>query len=110
MLSEARGIGIMLRHKFKAKPIDIDGYRFPSKKEGAYYQDLKLKQKAGLVVMFLRQVGFHLPGGVKYILDFMEFHADGSVQCVDTKGYKTPEYKAKKKLVEALYPITIIEK
>lgn len=97
------------RHKYNAQPVDIDGYRFPSKKEGRYYQELKLRVKAGEVVFFLRQVPFHLPGGVTYRLDFMEFRSDGTVHCIDTKGYKTSQYKDKKKLVEALYPVEIEE-
>lgn len=96
-------------HKFKAKPTVADGIRFDSKKEAKYYEDLKLRQKAGEVVMFLRQVPFHLPGGVRYVVDFQEFRADGTVAFVDVKGMKTSEYIAKKRMVESLYPITIEE-
>jgi len=99
-----------IRHKFNARPVDIDGYRFPSKKEGKYYLGLKIRQEMGAVLFFLRQVGFHLPGGVKYVVDFVEFHADGSVHFIDVKGRRLPAYVAKKKQVEALYPITIEER
>ena len=44
------------------------------------------------------------------VVDFVEFWADGTVNFIDVKGYKTPQYKRNKKLVEALYPIEIIEK
>ena len=96
-------------HKFKAKPTEADGIRFDSKKEARYYEQLKIRQRAGEVVFFLRQVVFHLPGGVRYVVDFQEFRADGTVAFVDVKGMKTESYNAKKRMVESLYPITIEE-
>ena len=97
------------RHKYNAKPQDIDGLHFDSKKEARYYEELKLRVAAGEVLFFLCQVPFHLPGGIKYSLDFMEFHADGSVHCVDVKGKRTAMYVTKKKLVEALFPVKVEE-
>lgn len=57
----------------------------------------------------MRQVPFHHSSGVRYVVDFMEFWKDGSVRFVDVKGLKTPMYKVKKKMIEAEFPITIIE-
>jgi len=96
-----------LRHKFNAKPTVYDGIRFDSKKEGNYYLDLKLRIKAGEVIFFLRQVPFHLPGGGKLVLDFLEFHKDGTAHFVEIKGFETKEWKIKKRIVEAIYPIEI---
>jgi len=96
-------------HKFGAQAIEHDGYKFPSKKEGRYYEELKLRIKAKEVIFFLRQVPFHLPGGVIYRVDFQEFHADGTVHFVDAKGMRTKEYISKKKITEALYPVRIEE-
>lgn len=98
-----------IKHKYHAKPTKCDGIRFDSKKEAAYYQELKLKQKAGLVIFFLRQVPFHLPGGVVLRVDFQEFREDGTVHFVDVKGVRTEQYIAKKRMVEAIYPVTIEE-
>lgn len=97
-------------HKFKAKRSEIDSISFASQKEARYYAELCLRQKAGEIVFFLRQVPLHLPGGIRYIVDFLEFCADGEVRFVDVKGYRTREYIAKKKMIEAMYPIEIIEK
>ena len=94
-------------HKFNAVKTEIDGIKFDSKKESAYYVDLKIRQKAGEIVFFLRQTPFHLPGGVTYRVDFTEFHADGTIRFVDVKGVKTKDFVMKKKMVEALYPIQI---
>lgn len=96
-----------LRHKYNAKPSTSDGMRFDSLKERRFYDDLKLRQRAGDVVMFLRQVPFHLPGGVRYVVDFQVFNSDGTVSFIDVKGMETAAFKAKKRMVEAEYPIEI---
>jgi dsDNA-binding SOS-regulon protein len=96
------------RHKFGAVRTERDGMSFSSKLEAAYYDRLKLLQMAGEVSFFLRQVPFHLPGGVKYVVDYQVFYADGDVEFVDVKGMETPEFVAKKKMVEALYPVEIL--
>lgn len=98
-----------LRHKFNAKQTILDGIKFQSKKEADRYSELKLLQKAGEVVFFLRQVPFHLPGQVTYRCDFQVFWANGTITFEDPKGRKTELYVAKKKIVEALYPVEIIE-
>lgn len=99
----------MTWHKFHAKPTTLDGIRFASKKEAHYWGDLQYAKKAGSLLFVLRQVPIALPGGVTYRIDFLEFWENGEVRFVDVKGYKTQEYINKKKQVEELYPITIIE-
>jgi len=95
------------RHKFKARACESDGIKFPSLLEARYYAQLKLREKAGEVLFFLRQTPFHLPGGVKYVVDFTVFLADGSIEFIDTKGKDTLLSSSKRKQVEALYPIEI---
>ncbi len=97
----------ILKHKYNAKQVEHDGYRFDSKIEGRYYEKLKLRQKAGDVIFFLRQVPFHLPGNIKYVVDFVVFSSDGTVSFVDIKGFDTPMSKMKRKQVENLYPVSI---
>jgi len=98
------------RHKFHAKPTGVDGIRFHSKKEANRYKDLVLLRQAGHVLFFLRQVPFDLPGNTKYLADFLVFWSDGSVTVEDVKGYRTSEYKLKRRQVQQLYPIQIMEK
>jgi hypothetical protein len=99
--------------KFKNSPTEVDGVKFQSKKEARYYQQLCLARRSGDLLFFLRQVPFHLPGGVRYLVDFIEFWKDGKggieTRFVDVKGMRTPIYILKKKQVEALYPIEILE-
>jgi hypothetical protein len=102
-----RGRSLNYGHKYKAKAVVDDGHRFPSKAEWRYYQQLLLRKNEGSVVFFLRQVPFHLPGGVKYFVDYQIFNSDGSVSFVDVKGVETPEFKMKKKMVEDIYPVEI---
>lgn len=101
----------MKRSKYRAIPTVVDGIRFPSKLEAAFYGQLKLRrdQDAGDVRYFLRQVPFDLPGGVRYVCDFAAFMRDGSVKYYETKGMKTAMYRLKKKQAEAIYPVTITE-
>jgi hypothetical protein len=94
-------------HKFKARPVKENGKHFASKLEWQYNNQLELEKSAGLVLFFLRQVPFHLPGGVKYLVDFVVFYVDGTVKFIDVKGMMTKDFIAKKKMVEDLYPITI---
>jgi len=98
------------KHKFHAIQIELDGIKFDSKKEAKFYMQLKMLQKLGEVIFFLRQVPFDLPGNIKYRCDFQVFYKDGTVSFIDVKGMKTQEYIMKKKQVESLYPIVIEER
>ena len=86
-----------------------DNITFASKLEMHRYRELVNMKRAGLVKFFLRQVPIHLPGNVRYVLDFLVFHADGRITWEDTKGMRTAMYKLKRKQVQELYPITITE-
>jgi|SRR5690606_25490549 len=97
----------VFRHKFGAKPTVKDNIRFASKLEASYYQKLKLAQRSGKLLFFLRQVPFDLPGGLTYRADFLEFWEDGTVKVTDCKGFETKEYIMKKKLLEENYPIEL---
>ena len=97
-------------HKWGNIITERDGMKFHSKKEAKYYDMLKTAHEGGYVSFFLRQCPFHLPGGVKYVADFLVFYSDGTAQVIDVKGKRTPAYKRNKKLVEALYPVEIEER
>lgn len=102
-----------MKHKFGAKKCEVDGLKFPSKLERSYYMVLKKMKDAGLILFFLRQVPFLLPGNVTYRLDYMVFYAPtlkqefGDIEFVETKGYMTPDAAIKIKQTEDLYNIKI---
>lgn len=92
------------RSKYGNVKTERDGYTFDSAAEARYYDVLKAQERAGEVVGFLMQVPFRLPGNVRYVCDFLVFHADGRMSVVDVKGRETESFRAKKRQVEALYP------
>lgn len=97
-----------VRHKYNATRTELDGIKFSSKREAGFYATLKLGVQQGTVVQFLRQVPFHLPGGSRYVCDFLVFYPDGTCAFIDVKGMETETFKLKKKMVEELYhPIKI---
>ena len=88
----------------------MDGIRFDSKKEARYYEQLLIRQQTGEVSYFLMQVPLRLPGGTKYVVDFLVFFADptSAPEYVDVKGTVTQVFKIKKREVEKQYPIEIL--
>lgn len=98
----------MIKHKFNAKQAnDSQGIKYSSKLERNHAERLILLQKAGDVLFFLRQVPFHLPGGVTYRADFMVFWKNGDCTIEECKGLDLPMGKLKRAQVEELYPVTI---
>ena len=96
-------------NKFHNHITEADNIRFHSKKEANYYAELVLRVKAGEILYFHRQIPVRLKSKIKYIVDFLEFWADGSVHYVEVKGMRTKEYIMKLKLVADEYPHIRIE-
>lgn len=96
--------------KYNNHPTTVDGIRFDSKKEARYYEQLKIRIAAGEVSYFHMQVPIRLPGGTKYLVDFLVFFTDPArlPEYVDVKGKQTAEFRLKKREVEHQYPIQII--
>lgn len=99
-------------HKYNAKQTIIDGIKFPSKKEANFYQTLKIRKANKEISGFHRQVIFDLPGGIKYLCDFMIIYyqsmtKDSCIEYIDVKGRDTPISKLKRKQVLDLYGVKI---
>jgi hypothetical protein len=90
----------------------VDGITFHSKKEAARYQELKLLEKAGEITGLELQPRFAIDiKGVHicdYIGDFL-YTENGKPVLEDCKGFKTPSYRLKKKLVKAIWKFDILE-
>ena len=118
--------------KYKSKKTEVDGIEFMSKKEARRYTELKLLERAGEISDLRLQVKYVLipaqrepdtvgaKGGVKkgkvierecsYVADFVYRIAGTSDEVVeDTKGFRTPEYKIKRKLMLWVHGIRIRE-
>lgn len=101
----------MKGHKYFAHKVDIDGMKFDSKKEYNDWLGLCELEKEGKISNLERQVKIEIlprqttPEGkflfhpLRYVADFRYTDKDGKVHVVDSKGYKTEEYKLKKKMV-----------
>jgi hypothetical protein len=104
------------RSKYRAVPTIVDNVRFASKREAARYGELKILEKSGLIGNLQLQPKLRLNVNGKaictYVGDFSyQEHFVGVSRKVleDVKGVKTPVYRLKKKLVEAIYGIEIRE-
>lgn len=99
-------------HKYKAKAVTVDGIRFHSQAEAKRYGELKLLARAGQIERLELQPKyvFTVEGRqmFSYIADF-RYHTIDGIVVEDVKGFATPLYRLKKKLIEAQFNITIIE-
>lgn len=95
--------------KYNAKKTVIDGIKFDSKKEAQRYVYLKDLEEKGEITNLQRQVKFEIQPSFKhngktirainYFADFVYASKDGIIIVEDSKGFKTPEYLLKKKLL-----------
>lgn len=98
--------------KYGAKKTVVDGITFASKAEARRYTQLKMMEQAGAIKALELQPAYELVVNgqliCKYVADF-QYHENRQLVVEDVKGFKTPEYKLKKKLLLALYGIEIRE-
>ena len=119
------------KSKYGAKKAIVDGVTFDSIKEAKRYQELKRMQNEGIISDLKTQVKFILipvqrepdtvgkRGGiikgkviereVAYIADFVYTDTLGNTVIEDTKGFRTPEYIIKRKLMLYRHGIRIKE-
>ena len=102
------------RSKFNNQVVEMEGMMFDSIRERDRYIILRLKMKAGEIGLLSRQVQFELnPNGshsLKYIADFTYFiMKTGEYIVEDCKGFRTKEYKKKRRLMKKVHEITILE-
>lgn len=100
------------KSKYGAKAVEVDGVRFDSIAEAKRWFDLRTLEKNGLISDLQRQVRYDLAvNGVNlgfYKADFV--YAEGGRRVVeDVKGFRTPVYALKAKLMKAIHGITISE-
>ena len=102
------------RSKYNAKKTEVDDIVFDSAKEANRYKELKLLLKAGHIGLLQRQVEYELNDGgthsLKYIADFVYLDmATGETIVEDCKGFRTKEYRKKRRLMFKVYKIKIVE-
>lgn len=105
--------------KYKSRKVTVGGITFDSRKEYTRWVELILSLKAGRISDLKRQVKYELippqriDGKVveracSYVADFV-YTENGKTVVEDTKGFKTPEYKIKRKLMLYIHGIRIVE-
>ena len=100
--------------KYHAKNVEVDGVVYDSKKEANRGAILNKQAEMGIITGLERQVQFLLQPEytnnqgkkirpITYVADFVYVKA-GQKYVEDVKGFRTPEYKLKKKIFEYKYP------
>jgi hypothetical protein len=79
---------------------------YASKREAEFARQLGLRKAAtnGDVLDWVEQVSIKLPGGVRYVVDFLVFHRDGTWSMTEVKGVMTDVYKLKMRLLAEARP------
>lgn len=105
--------------KYHSTPTEVNGIRFDSKREANRWAELRILERAGKIQKLKRQVKYLLiPSQYRdgkciereasYIADFV-YIKDGHLVVEDCKGFRTPEYKLKRKLMLERYDIRLVE-
>lgn len=105
--------------KYHSTPVEVNGIRFDSKREANRWFELRMLERAGKIEKLKRQVKYLLiPSQYRdgkcierecsYLADFV-YVKDGHLVVEDCKGFRTPEYKIKRKLMLQLYDIRLVE-
>lgn len=107
-------------NKYRSTLSIVDGIKFHSKKEAERYIALKYLEKQGTIKGLQRQVKFLLiptqrdkngkllEKEISYYADFV-YYLHGEKIVEDTKGFRTAEYKLKKKMMLYFHGIEITE-
>jgi hypothetical protein len=100
--------------KYGSKKTIIDGITFDSAKEAKRYVELRYRKLAGEIDYLELQVEFELNDGgthsLIYRADFVYRESKTSELVVeDVKGFRTVEYKKKRRLMKQVHGIEIKE-
>lgn len=99
--------------KYRNVPTVVDGIRFASKREAAYYSELKLREKAGEVyeIELQRRYALTAPNGMllaTYVADMVFYDAvQRKTRVVDVKGKETDMFRLKRKMMRGLLGIEV---
>lgn len=100
------------RNKYNARRTEYDGRVFDSAHEADVYRQLDFRLRAGEIRGVICQQSFHLPGGVKYVSDFVVLKNDGTYDVIDAKSEATKKdktYRLKRRQMKNVLGIEIVE-
>ena len=100
------------RSKYNNVKVELDGHVFDSIKECNVYIQLRMLLRANEISDLRLQAEYELNEGgthsLKYFADF-EYIENGIKRTVDVKGFRTKVYLKKKRLMQKVHGIEIIE-
>ena len=112
-IDEFKDIKKPKKSKYKSVKCEHFGVKFDSKRERDQYIKYIHQQSIGEILSIKLQPRFDIIINGKfcgfYKADFEIELPNKSIQIIDVKGMKTIVYKLKKKIIEAMYNIKIIE-
>lgn len=107
-----------MRSKYGNKKTTVDGILFDSKRESFRWTELKLYERTGAISNLRRQIPYEIIPAVtihgkryraiKYVCDFV-YEEGGRTVHEDSKGFATPEYLIKKRLMKVVHNIELLE-
>ena len=100
------------RSKYGNKRTEYNGRVFDSTHEADVCRQLDFRMRAGEIRSYACQVPFLLPGGVKYIADFVTMKNDGAYDVIDAKSEATRKdkaYRIKRRQMKEVLGIEIVE-
>lgn len=100
------------KSKYGNRKTDYAGRTFDSAHEAEVYKQLELQVRAGELLGVICQQPFILPGGVKYVADFIVLKRDRTYDVIDAKSEATRKdkvYQIKRKQMRACLGIEIVE-
>lgn len=103
------------KNKYGAKKTTVDGITFDSKWEAERWGQLKAMERGGYIRDLERQIKYEIMVNdekiCRYIADFRYKQIDDfgfEKEIVeDAKGFETPDFKIKKKLMKAVFGIEL---
>lgn len=101
------------RSKYGNQKTEYAGRHFDSVHEAEVYKELELRVRAGELRGVICQQAFLLPGGVKYVADFVTLNTDGTYSVIDAKSEATRRdkvYRIKHRQMRECMGIEIIER
>jgi len=99
-------------HKYKAKPLMVDGIKFASSLEAKYFAELKLCERAGEITDIELQPKFSIDiNGIHVCTVIADFRyrekKSGTIHTIDCKGMDMALSKLKRRLVRASFGVDI---
>jgi hypothetical protein len=107
LCGKVRGSKKAAPNKYHAKTTMYEGVSYDSIFEANYAMQLDWRLKAKEIKAWERQYSVRIEINGQHILttrvDFRIHHNDGSYELAETKGFETPDYRIKKRLIEVVW-------